>query len=179
MMSKTCERCASVFSFQAYRIETARFCSRRCRSQWVASLPHAGGRGKPKPSAKGNRYRVGLKPSNAFEAGHQPWNKNLKGIHLSPVSEFKPGPRPDRQAAIGAVRIRVRNGCRRAFVKVQQPNVWRLRAVKVWEDANGPVPNGCVIHHDDRDSLNDALGNLICLTRAAHLAEHRNEHASA
>ena len=26
-----------------------------------------------------------------FEKGHIPWNKNLKGIHLSPNSEFKKG----------------------------------------------------------------------------------------
>lgn len=29
-----------------------------------------------------------------FSKGHKPWNKGLKGIHLSPETEFKPGHDP-------------------------------------------------------------------------------------
>lgn len=127
----------------------------------------------------GNTYRAGLRPTNAFAPGHETWNKNLKGIHLSPASEFKSGPRPDRRADIGAVSIRLAHGVRRAFIKVAHPNRWKLRAVMVWEEANGPIPKGHVIHHDDRNALNDDLANLICLTRAQHLDEHRAEHVRA
>ena len=30
-------------------------------------------------------------PSTTYKKGHETWNKNLKGIHLSPESEFKKG----------------------------------------------------------------------------------------
>ena len=40
---------------------------------------------------KGNQFRKGLKPANAFPKGSIPWNKNKKDIHLSPNSEFKKG----------------------------------------------------------------------------------------
>lgn len=173
LLSKPCERCGTDFSFRKYRAPTARFCSRSCLASWRGTLPANRG---PRPRMIGNKLRAGLKPSNGFAAGHRPWNKNAKGIHLSPASEFKPGPRPDKRSPIGTVSLRrAHDGHLRAYVKVQHPNKWKLCAVKVWEDANGPVPKGSVVHHDDRNPLNDDLLNLICLTRAEHLAEHRDE----
>jgi hypothetical protein len=75
-------------------------------------------------------------------------------------------------AAIGAVRLRRdAAGALRAYVKISR-GVWRARALIVYEESYGPVPAGCVIHHRDRDSLNDAPGNLVAISRAAHAAEH-------
>lgn len=37
------------------------------------------------------------------------------------------------------------------------------------------MARGLVIHHRDRDSLNDAPANLQALTRKEHAAEHRSE----
>ena len=178
MPARPCKNCGSVFAFPPYRETTARFCSRKCRAGWLAQ--NVAGWGGPGPRAFGNKYRAGLRPSNAFPSGHIPWNKNRKGIRLSPASEFKPGPRPDQRAEIGAVRIRrPKNKPPRAFVKIEQPNKWKLRAVKVWEDARGSVPRGYVIHHEDRNPLNDDLANLRCLTRAEHALEHARERAVA
>lgn len=178
MPSKLCELCGASFSFQPYRALTARFCSGSCRAKWLAkNLPSWGGRGMPKPSAIGNRYRVGMRPENGFTVGHVPWNKNLKGIRMSPATEFKPGPRPAFRAPIGAVSIRKAGHSHRAFVKIAHPNKWRRRAVNVWEEAHGPIPKGSVVHHLDRDPLNDALSNLQCLTRAEHALEHANDAA--
>jgi hypothetical protein len=59
----------------------------------------------------------------------------------------------------------------RAWVKVSRTR-WRPRALVVYELHYGPVPAGCVVHHVDRDSLNDAPENLVALTRAEHAAEH-------
>ena len=80
-----------------------------------------------------------------------------------------------RRAPVGTVRIRSfsRTNDQRAFVKVAEPNVWRLRAHVVWESANGPIPDGLCIHHRDGDKLNDVPSNLEALTVAEHLDEHR------
>lgn len=50
--------------------------------------------------------------------------------------------------------------------------MWILRAVYVWQSARGKVPDGFVLHHIDKNSLNDALDNLCVLTRAAHKNIH-------
>lgn len=42
----------------------------------------------------------------------------------------------------------------------------------VWEQANGPIPDGHHIHHRDHNPLNNDPGNLQLLTAA----EHRDHH---
>lgn len=90
----------------------------------------------------------------------------------------KPGSIPVNKRPVGTVRIRQRPGRNdgpRAWIKVAEPNVWRPRAVVVWEAAHGPVDPGFVVHHEDRDTLNDDPANLTLESRAAHLLEHRPE----
>lgn len=95
------------------------------------------------------------------------------------ASSFRPGRRTHNRLPVGAVTIRRRPSRPtekpRAWVKVAEPNVWKPRAVVVWEAANGPVPKGHVVHHVDRNRLNEDLANLELESRAAHLQEHRPE----
>lgn len=42
----------------------------------------------------------------------------------------------------------------------------------VWEDANGPIPDGYDIHHKDENPLNNDISNLECLTRLEHRQRH-------
>jgi hypothetical protein len=122
--------------------------------------------------------KVGKPIVGSWKPGSVPWNKNLKGIRLSPHSEFKAGHSLNDPAPLGAVRIRCRNGRKegpRAWVKIAQPNKWRLRAQIEWERVNGPLQDGLVIHHRDRDSLNDDPSNLVALTRSEHAREHHAE----
>ena len=171
-IAKTCETCGKAFSVPLYRRESARFCSGSCRATWVGSLPH---NKAPKPRMIGNTLRRGLTPTNAFKAGHATWNAGLKGIHLSPGSEFQPGRASLTRQPVGSVTIRMPRGVKRAYIKVAEPNVWRLRAVVAWEATNGPLPKGFVIHHRDRNTLNDAVDNLECLTKAEHAIDHQRE----
>jgi len=50
-----------------------------------------------------------------------------------------------------------------------------LLHVKVWEHANGSVPEGFHIHHKNRDTSDNRLVNLECLSPAEHIEEHRPE----
>lgn len=79
--------------------------------------------------------------------------------------------------SVGTVRVRTfrRSKDQRAFVKVAEPNTWELRAHVVWKSANGPIPPGMGIHHADGNKLNDAVGNLELVSKAAHLEIHRPE----
>lgn len=148
-MIKTCLACASEYSTEDKR---RKYCGAACYHKKASAHPNKG----------------------AFGAHSVPWNKNRKGLHLSIASEFKRGRAPLVPVApIGALRVRKdKNGTKRAWVKVAQPNNWRLRAVVSFEAVNGPILTGLVIHHVDRDALNDDPSNLKALTRAQHLVEH-------
>lgn len=119
-------------------------------------------------------YNV-LMTDTRFKKGHQTWNKNLKGIHLSPATEFKKGQQGTNWVPVGATTVRMYHGAMRTYQKVAEPNTWRLRSQVVWEAANGPLPKGHIIHHKDRNVLNDDLANLELLSRSEHFLEHRDE----
>lgn len=118
-------------------------------------------------------------PTTQFKPGQHsaPATEIQPGQRLSPATEFKPGMDAHNRLPVGAVRVRreTHTGLDRAWVKTAEPNVWRKRAVLIWEAEHGPVARGLVIHHRDRDSLNDAPANLQALTRKEHAAEHRSE----
>lgn len=113
----------------------------------------------------------------------------VPGHRYSPVTQFRTGERRGRDTEfqagrparnwlpVGSVRVRIEThtGLPRAWVKVGEPNVWKKRAVVVWEAEHGALPRGYVVHHKDRNSLNDAPANLEALTRKAHADEHRQE----
>lgn len=170
---KACEICGERFTVPNYRKDIARFCSRSCRSAMIAAKYFNTG---PKPWAAKNLDGHRHKSPTKFRPGHTAWNKDMKGIHLSPASEFQKGRECETRAETGEIRIRhFKNDNPRAFVKIGQPATWKSLAVYVWEQANGPLPRGMVVHHRDRNTLNDRIGNLQAMTRAEHIAEHRAE----
>jgi hypothetical protein len=170
---KICETCGAVFSVPNYRKDAARFCSGKCKSSWVAKTHLNKG---PKPWAAKNLDGHRHKSPTAFQAGNSPWNAGMKGIHLSPKSEFKAGRAPNNHDEVGAVKVRkTKGGQERAFVKIAEPSVWRERAKVVWEKHHGPIQSGLIIHHKDRNPPNDAIENLQAMTRAEHINEHRHE----
>jgi len=170
---KVCEQCGADFTVPYYRREKARFCCASCRSAFIAAEHLNKG---PKPWAAKNLEGHRHKSTSCFPKGNKPWNAGVKGIHLSPETEFPKGQQSHKRAEIGAVRIRKCKGDHlRAFVKVSEPSGWRERARVVWEYHNGRVPKGYVIHHKDRDTLNDEIGNLQAMTRAEHIEEHRRD----
>ena len=46
---------------------------------------------------------------------------------------------------------------------------------EIWKAANGPIPDGHVIHHVDEDPLNNSLGNLECVPHREHHGKHWSE----
>jgi hypothetical protein len=162
MVSMFCRQCSAEFKVTAYRAKTAIYCSPSCCYKRMA----------------GNRFAAGHKPTNAFPPGHRPWNLGVS-VRMSPATEFKPGQRPSNHEPIGTVKIRHRNrgaGSDRAWVKVAEPNHWKPRAVIVWEQYHGrPLPEEMVVHHHDRNPLNDDPANLLALTKAEHALEHKKD----
>lgn len=131
------------------------------------------------------RFTPGARSSieTEFKPGERrsPRTEIRRGQRHSPATEFKPGQPARNKLPLGTVTVRVEanTGLSRAWVKVAEPNVWRKRAVVVWESLNGSLPRGYVVHHKDRNSLNDDPSNLVALTRKEHTDEHRLELAVA
>ena len=153
MAQLICIFCGKGFKGVRSKIRPRKFCSLSCCWAW----------------RKGQKI--------GFPKGMTPWNKNKKGIHLSPKNEFKKGIIPKNKCTVGTVKIKThkREKQPRAWIKVADPNVWKMRSVFVWESHFGPVPKGLLIHHRDRNPLNDDIVNLSAMTRAAHLIEHQPE----
>jgi len=117
-----------------------------------------------------------LPNSGSFEKGNIPWNKNTKGIMTSNSGSFKKGKKPLNKKPIGSLTIRKdgKGGVRR-WIKIKIPNIWRHYAVFLWIKNFGPVPYNHVIHHKDRNQLNDKIINLQCISRKDHINIHRKD----
>jgi len=115
-----------------------------------------------------------------FKKGIKPWNK---GLHFqaggrSSETQFKKGHLPGNHQRKGTISIRkIKSGKHVRMIKVSGivdgQHKWIPYAVYVWEQANGPIPEGMFPVHDDGDLLNDDPANLKITDRAGHLANMR------
>lgn len=182
-MKTFCKTCGKEFSIRPYLVKsTGNCCSRDCRKFGKEIACDCCGKifYKKKVFLTSQRNFCSSecsKKNTVFKKGNDPWNKDLKGIHLSISSEFKKDKISLTKCPIGTVKVRVRNRDNRprAFIKICQPNKWELRAKWIWMIHHGEIPKGYVIHHKDRDTLNDSIENLECLTRSEHILEHSQD----
>jgi hypothetical protein len=103
-------------------------------------------------------------PRNTFKKGHVSWNKGLKGIHLSPKTEFKKGQfTGSNHPSWRGGEQKPKDDCVHLYTDANK-RVRRPR--KVYEDAFGEIPKGWILYHLDKDKYNDNLDNLIAIPRA-------------
>lgn len=121
-----------------------------------------------------NQFAKGNKPNcTSFKKGVVPWNKGLKGIHLSPKSEWKKGQKGRNWIPVNTVTQRKdKNNKLRNWIKIQEPNKSIELARYNWIKKYGKIIKGDIIHHLDRNTLNDCLWNLIALPRTDHPIFH-------
>jgi hypothetical protein len=94
------------------------------------------------------------------------------------AASFRKGIKAHNKMPVGTEVIRERTERGegpRVFVKTADPGTWRPRATVEWEKVHGPLPRGKLVHHMDRDTLNDAADNLQAMTRAEHAREHSDD----
>lgn len=174
-----CHWCGSVFSVVKSRRQSARYCSADCRVKAVSEVH------------RGNTYRK----------GSTPWNKGLKGIHISPETEFQKGMTPWNKGKTGYMgandtsfkkgnlppqtnpkghvseHIKKDRGSDGNYTNIdptgeRKPNYRYARYV--WEKHHGQsLPKDKVIYHLNGDKTDDRIGNLVAISRAELLKLNR------
>lgn len=113
-----------------------------------------------------------FKRNTQFTKGSSPINKGKKwkdfmsaeGMAASRKTTFRKGQSVHNEKHDGAISIRNdKTGRQYKWIRISK-GVWRMLHVYLWEQANGKVPEGCVIIFKDADSLNVELANLQCVT---------------
>jgi hypothetical protein len=106
--------------------------------------------------------------SGQFKKGHKPWNKNLKGICLSPNTLFKKGQLNNfNEKAIGSERIN-KDGLIEVRVENRLNNgkFWIKKHVLIWQTHHlQTVPENCLIRFLDGNKRNFDINNLVLVTR--------------
>src|SRR3990167_3751136 len=110
----------------------------------------------------GNRFiaKNRTKPCG-FKKGHVPWNKNMKGLRLSPQTEFKKGNKP-WNAGIKTTRGSYNREARKLF----------LASGKLLICENCQTTKKIQIHHKDKDYKNQDINNLQPLCGECHAKHH-------
>lgn len=82
---------------------------------------------------------------------------------------YKKGYTPCNSRPIGSTRIDSQGNI---VVKIAEPRVWILLHKKIWEDANGPIPDDHIIVYKDGNKMNCQLDNLLLMSRRDHMLKN-------
>lgn len=113
---------------------------------------------------RGFKKRFKLKGgiNTCFQKGRIPHNKGKKGVGGWEPTQFKKGNRPHNYKPIGTERVSTDGYVE---IKIAAPNKWRGKHLVVWEEANGPIPEGHAVIFGDRNRRNFDLNNLILVSK--------------
>ena len=112
------------------------------------------------------RRRLDSGLTGRFKKGHVSPNKGNKGRCFVGCEKgwFKKGRAPHNKMPIGTV-CKKHDGY--LWRKIgESSREWKQEHLLVWEAANGPLPNGCLVGFKDGNKENVALENLMLLTKA-------------
>lgn len=102
-----------------------------------------------------------------FKPGNTPWTLGMKGVHLSPASEFKKGSVPANCLEVSALRI---NSLGELDMKIAPgPGNWVSMRRFAWEQAYGPIQPGMCVLPKNGDGHDTRLCNLKLVTRAENI----------
>lgn len=109
-----------------------------------------------------------------FENGHVPVNKGKKwDEYMKPEAQekarktsFRKGNVPENLLPLGTI-MDTRDGYKiiKVSMKGSRWEMWKLLHRKVWEEHNGPIPEGNIIIFKDGNSGNCDIDNLVMVTR--------------
>ena len=109
-----------------------------------------------------------------FEKGHIPWNKDIKGLHHSPGTEFKKGHLPANTKYNGFITLRkTQRGEKYYYIRIVKRK-WELYQRYLWEQKYGLIPKGMLIIFKDKNSLNCNMENLEMISKSENVRRNMN-----
>lgn len=109
-----------------------------------------------------SRYQIKSGRDTTFKKGHETWIKGKKGLLKPNATSFKKGNIPPNFRPVGSERID-RDGYH--LIKTGNPNKWQYKHILIWEDVNGPLPEGHAVLFADGNKTNFDLDNLVLVSR--------------
>lgn len=119
-------------------------------------------------------FRNGL--DGKFQKGTPSPLKGKKKEHIPEgcrKTMFKKGHLPGNWKPVGTKVLRNIKGRKYWYIKTAEPREWRLLHQVIWEEANGPIPEGTMITFANGDSEDCRLENLMIETKAQHGVKNR------
>ena len=110
------------------------------------------------PSGVDTRYKPGQVPMN--KGTHPPTKGRMA------ETQFKKGNRPHNALPIGSEVLRDDGYLQ---VKIAEPDVWKLKHRLVWEQHNGPIPEGGLVVFRDGNPLNTDISNLALIDKSVNV----------
>ena len=109
-----------------------------------------------------------------FKKGSTPWNKGLSYIPVGcDKSWFQAGHKPWQTKQDGSITERVDAGRVYKYIRISECN-WIPLHVKIWMDANGPVPEGYIVVFKNATLPDrERLDNLEMITRQENMERNR------
>lgn len=124
--------------------------------------------------------RARMSASSWFPKGHKPFNKGMKGIHLSPATEFRKGHQPANTKYDNCVTIRFtkRGGIPYKYIRIAEGK-WQLLHRHTFENRHGKIPPRHIVGFKNGDTLNCDIGNLYLMSKADNARRNRNPEKAA
>ena len=109
-------------------------------------------------------HRIPSGYDSRFPKGHVPANKGKPMVTRGRMAEtqFRKGNRPHNTLPVG---YEITRSDGYIQVKVAEPDVWKLKHRIVWEQHNGPVPEGGLVVFRDGDPQNTDISNLVLIDK--------------
>ena len=134
------------------------------------------GTGFTQAGMKQFRQRHGIKSglTGWYQKGHPPGNKGKKQEeYMSPEAiervrktQFRKGDRPVNELPVGSVVVNSQGyKMRKKQMGGTLRERWEFLHRAVWEEHNGPVPQGMAVTFKDSDKLNCDIDNLVLVTK--------------
>lgn len=131
------------------------------------SKAYALGLRKDKDWMRSRAMKTAFKKGNVPASKGKKWDEYLskEKQERSRQTTFKKGHRPHNTKPVG---YESKNSDGYWVVKVAEPNVFKMKHRVLWEQHNGPIPEGTFITFIDGNPDNVTIENLTAVTKSEH-----------
>lgn len=192
-IKKECRYCKKQFDVENKKKDKL-YCSRECQTKHFVERKVSPMLGKNHSEKTLEKMRIiARERKTIFKSGQIPWNKNKKGLHLSPKTEFKKGQEPWNKGLMGYMKSEKNpnwmgglsyepygvNFNKNLKEKIKERDNFTCQECSLIiignrRIKNNPSENWLVIHHIDYNKKNNLEFNLITLCSKCHLKTNYN-----